>query len=386
MNKHFKIFSAVSMAILTAACFAACSDGNGDGSSSSESTSTSWTASEGLEIAIHTSTSESFATVTGLGSCTDEIIYLPETYQGVKVTNVGNKAFMNVTSATKIVFSKNISMIDNAANSSSNAFRGCTAEVDMSLATDMWYISYNAFAYYEGTTVTLSESLRSLSNTVFQYSAITSIHIPASVTNISYNCFEGCTALEEVTFGENSQLSALGSGNGSAFASCTSLEKIVLPTGITDYGWSLFSNCTTEISWAGPITSLVGRDGNAAIFSYYKRETFVIPDTVETLGSKVFENCDCTYVVVPKSVTTIGNLAFGYYTNQYAPDELPVPYILYAGTQSEWDAIEKDGQVYYEDKTTLCFYSENPTDEGNWWHYDENGNPQVVTVQAEDDL
>lgn len=384
MNKNFKIFSTLSMAILTAACLAACSDT--DGSSNSESAPATWTASEGLEITIDNSSSESFATVTGIGTCTDDIIYLPETYQGVKVTNVGNRAFMNVTSASKIVFSKNISMIDTPNNSSSNAFRGCTSDVDTSLATDMWYISYNAFSYYEGETVTLSESLRSLSNTVFQYSAITSIYIPASVTNISYNCFEGCTNLREVTFGENSQLSALGSGNGSAFASCTSLEKIVLPTGITDYGWSLFSGCTTEITWAGPITSLVGRDGNAAIFSYYERETFVIPDTVETLGDTVFKNCYSTYVVVPKSVKTIGNLAFGYDTSVDTPNNRPVPYILYAGTKAEWEEIQTDGQIYYEDKTTLCFYAENPSDVGNWWRYDENGNPQVVTVQAEDDL
>lgn len=380
MKKQAKIFSAISMAILTAACFTACGGGN-DGSSSSSSSAPAWTASEGLEITVNNSATDNYAMVTGLGTCTDEVIYLPETYSGVNVTHVGERAFMDVTSATKIVFSKNITNIDSSASSSVNAFRGCTAEVDMSLATDLSLIAESAFAYYAGTTVTLPEGISFLPKTAFQYSSITSIYIPSSVTTISSNCFYRCEDLEEVTFGENSQLSALGVGGGSAFAYCTSLEKIVLPAGITDYGWDLFSGCTTEITWDGQITSLVGRDGTASIFGHYARETFILPDTVETLGETVFENCACTYVVVPKSVMTIDSQAFGYAPNPYAPETRPVAYILYAGTQAEWEEISKDGQLYSEEKTTLCFYAESPTQAGSWWNYDADGNPQVNIVE-----
>ena len=249
----------------------------------------------------------------------------------------------------------------------------------MSLAVDMTFISYHSFREFKGESVILPPNLSGIANVAFQRSSITSITIPASVISIAYNCFENCADLESVIFAEGSQLQYLADSNGSAFAYCTSLEEIVLPAGIIEYGWSLFAGCTTDVKWDGPITKLVGADGDASIFSYYARETFIIPDTVTELGDRVFYDCDCTYVVIPTAVTKIGNYAFGFNTT-VERDNLPVPYILYAGTQTQWENIVMDGKVYYEEHTKICFYNENPTEAGTWWKYDASGKVQVQII------
>jgi hypothetical protein len=378
MKKLIKFLTIVLCLVLLSSCMLACGEkGDGDDGDGQPT----YTASEGLELELTNNDEESFAIVKGIGTCSDSVIYLPETYQGVKVTAISSTAFMDVTSASKIVFSKNITSVYGADDRhyDDNAFKNCTADVDMSLATEMTFISHNVFREFKGKSVILPPNITGLSSTVFQRSSITSITIPASVISIAYNCFENCTQLATVTFESGSQLQYLGSGNGSAFMNCTSLAEITLPAGIIEYGWSIFAGCTTDVKWDGPITKLVGRDGDASIFSYYAKETFIIPSTVTELGEEVFYDCDCTYVVIPTAVTKIGKLAFGFNTT-VDRDNLPVPYILYAGNQAQWEAIETNGKIYYEEHTKVCFYNENPTEAGAWWKYNANGNPQVQII------
>jgi hypothetical protein len=48
--------------------------------------------------------------------------------------------------------------------------------------------------------------------------------------------------------------------------------------------------------------------------------------------------------------------------------------VYYKGTAEEWDMINIGGSNDYLTNATRYYYSETqPTAEGNWWHYDENG-------------
>ena len=71
-------------------------------------------------------------------------------------------------------------------------------------------------------------------------------------------------------------------------------------------------------------------------------------------------------VIIPVSVQTIE--AGSIY------DENGVAYYFYYGNQSEWNNITINHSYDYE----VFFYSESePTEPGNYWHFDENGTPVV---------
>lgn len=75
---------------------------------------------------------------------------------------------------------------------------------------------------------------------------ITSITIPASVTEIADSAFENCTSLKTVTFlaDEDGQY-GLTTINRWAFYNCSSLTSITLPDTVTNIGQSMFERCSS---------------------------------------------------------------------------------------------------------------------------------------------
>ncbi len=68
-----------------------------------------------------------------------------------------------------------------------------------------------------------------------------SVNIPSTVTDISANAFNGCSALAYVTFSENSKLTKI---RDSAFSRCTKISDITLPETLTTIGENAFNDCT----------------------------------------------------------------------------------------------------------------------------------------------
>lgn len=93
----------------------------------------------------------------------------------------------------------------------------------------------------------------------------------------------------------------------------------------------------------------------------------VIPESVTSIGAYAFSGCNgITNITIPESVTSIGYRAF------YNCSGLTK--IYYKGSESEWGTISID---FYNEKlknATRYYYSaEKPTESGNYWHYNENG-------------
>ena len=84
----------------------------------------------------------------------------------------------------------------------------------------------------------------------YNCSGLTSIEIPASVTSVGSSAFSGCSDLKSVLFGENSQLTSIG---WSAFFNCSGLTSIEIPASMTSIGSYAFSGCSslTSISYTG---------------------------------------------------------------------------------------------------------------------------------------
>ena len=158
--------------------------------------------------------------------------------------------------------------------------------------------------------------------------------IGGETTTIQSTTFQGCTALGNVTFNEGNKVSSIGS---SAFASCTSLTGIDLPSAVTVIDQSVFNGCRnlTHFSMGDAVTSI-------GITAFYNTAltSFTFPKTLTSIGQSAFENSklsgelvltgdkmttttaltsigtqafagtQITGVIIPASVTSIGQGAF----------------------------------------------------------------------------
>ena len=176
-----------------------------------------------------------------------------------------------------------------------------------------------------------------------------SVSIPASMTRIGQQAFDGCTNLETVSIPEANGVTDVGgdafSGtkwlnnqpNGvvyvgkvaylgknvsghirindgavsiseEAFLNCTGLTSVTIPNGVTDIGSSAFGGCTnlTSITIPNGVTYIGG-----SAFSGSGLTSITIPNGVTDICSDAFKGCtSLTSVTIPNSVTFIQDDAF----------------------------------------------------------------------------
>lgn len=178
-------------------------------------------------------------------------------------------------------------------------------------------------------TVSIGSSVTSIGESAFGLcKKMTSIEIPASVESIGLYAFRYCSALETISFADDSKLTTISS---SAFFSCTALKNIVIPNSVTSIGYALFG-CTAleSVTYGTGITSL-----SLYSFAYCSKLTTVIlkgeitsidqyafvgcsslasleiPSTVTTIGTGAFKDCSAlTALEIPESVTSIAASAY----------------------------------------------------------------------------
>ena len=110
-----------------------------------------------------------------------------------------------------------------------SAFRGCTALTSITIPDSVTNIGKHAFS---------------------ECTSLTSITIPDSVTNIGNHAFSGCTALTSITIPDS--VTNIGD---IAFYKCTSLTSITIPNGVSNIGDYVFYECTSLKSITIPYIS-----------------------------------------------------------------------------------------------------------------------------------
>ena len=124
--------------------------------------------------------------------------------------------------------------------------------------------------------------------------SLISVNLPASITSIGDNAFNGCISLQSISLPE--KLQTIGE---LAFGFCTNLTAVMIPINVTSIGASSFTDCG--------ITNLL----------------FSQPSSVTTIGHNAFDICDISSVIIPASVTTIGNFAFTGASTIYFEGNVP---------------------------------------------------------------
>ena len=182
----------------------------------------------------------------------------------------------------------------------------------------------------------VKEGTRMICDEVFWYScSLSNIVIPGSVTSIGNWAFKGCTSLSNIVIPNS--VTSIGDW---AFSDCTSLSNIVIPNSVTSIGEGAFNGCSflecisipksviclngnPFSGWKGKLECLspnfIYEDdvlfniNKSEIISFrnQKIESYIIPDSVTSIGDGAFSSCtSLSSIVIPDSVPSIGDWAF----------------------------------------------------------------------------
>ena len=254
----------------------------------------------------------------------------------------------------------------------------------------------------EATKIVIEDGITKIGSYAFyQFTALKTVNIPASVTIIGDSAFCECTKLKYVYYdgseaswnsiwkGENvfacyddeagafrplesivaftsgvegnltwtydkatKTLTLSGSGEMMSYAMDDpawypyheEATKVVIEDGITKIGSYAFYECTALESVTIP--SGVQRIGNGTFAYCTSLESVTIPSGVQSIGEAVFYECtSLESVTIPSSVQSIDHEAFANCT--------ALKTVNYTGSEEDWNKIEKGQYIFtYEDAAT----------------------------------
>ena len=263
--------------------------------------------SDGHSVAVTDNDSQFTSSYSGSVTIPSQVTYSGTTYT---VTKIGSGAFYGCGGLTSVTIPNSVTEIE------SDAFRDCRGLTSMTIPNSVTKIGDGAFEGCTGLTKVIINDISAWCNIEFlgyydgfHYHAnplyyahhlylgdneITDLVIPNSVTKIGNAAFEGCTGLTSVTIPNS--VTEIGKY---AFFDCTGLTKVIIN--------DISAWCNIEfLSYHNPL--------------YYAHHLYlgdneitdlVIPNSVTTIGNYAFNGCTgLTSVTIPNSVTSIGNCAF----------------------------------------------------------------------------
>lgn len=271
-----------------------------------------------------------------------------------------------------------------------NTKTGATFTVTVAAATNTFYFdeTTGTITKYNGTDAVVNipseingTPVTTIGNAAFRDSSVTSVTIPASVTEIGSNAFAGCTNLTSVHYAGDWSKLTIQSGNPAvedavnaqlfdfkfilndtavivirykgtaadvtipshykgkpvtmidhAAFHDSAVTSVTIPDSVTSIPDDAFAYCSnlTNISIPNSVTFI----GFAAFNSCTSLKSITLPSSLSTIQSSAFYNCgNLETIRIPVSVTFIGNYAFAG-----CPSSMTV---TYPGSKTQWDAITK---------------------------------------------
>ncbi len=246
----------------------------------------------------------------------------------------------------------------------SNAFMGLYGLKSVSLPASLLYIGELAFfqcRYLETVTIpqysdlmelgdeafsatmslqsfTIPEDVRTIGYECFYWSALTTVHIPASVSAIGENAFDSCDNLESITVAENNHYYT--SYNGALYSKdmttvyrypqAAKTKLIIVPDGVQTIEGNAFSDCIHAVNiWLPDGITEIKRYS----FTHCDKLTYIrLPETLTTLGHAPFYECTNLHAIyLPESLTSIDS----YNKSAHLAEK-----VFYAGSQAQWAQIE----------------------------------------------
>ena len=294
--------------------------------------------STGLLYSLDTTTNE--FSVTGIGSCEDSIISIPDNINGIPVTSISRNAFSWNKSIVTIIIPSSISSIsDLAFENCSSLTSFCVNEDNPNYTT----VDGNLFSKDKTTLIfyaigkkepyfVIPDNVNTIGARAFSHcESLKYLILPDTLTLIKSSAFYNCISLCDVELPQN-----LVCIENYTFQGCCSLSNINIPKNIKSIGVSAFESCTKLIN-------------------------ITFENGLEEIKDYAFRYCDnLKTVVFPETLSKLGNFVFVSSSPKIFCEAESQP----SGWASNWN----------NSKCTVYWYSESePTESGNYWHYSDNG-------------
>ncbi len=268
-------------------------------------------------------------TLVSRGSCSAAQVYIPETYNGLPVTAIGDLAFVNYAKCELIIIPKTVTSIG------IGAFKDCTSLKSCGISDTVERIGANAFENCISLkTLFLPDSLEVIETGLFKNcTSLSTVEARNKLKHIAAGAFEGCTALSSLNFnGTKKQWESVSldknwnTGSGirriDANSGSFSLTPYVGSTGL-EYKYDTPKYLAT-VSGIGSC----------------KEKDIVIADSYRNLqvcfiGKEAFADCtQIESVKIPDIMWIIEERAFAGCTN--------LTDVYYQGTIHEWQNVVKE--------------------------------------------
>ena len=262
------------------------------------------------------------------------IVTMPDT-----VEVISGSAFSYSTGLTQLTLSGKLREIY------AHAFNGCEQMENVVLPETLTSLGYDSFnGCLHITEITIPSQITSISMSTFTFcTRLEKVVLEGPVTAIGSYAFAWCVSLESINFPE--ELTMIGT---EAFSHCRELKEARLPSALNDLGDRVFLHCEA-------LTQIVLPQGvevvpYGAFWDCYALTEVILPKGLRTIESSAFAETAIAGIVIPETVTEIGNSAF------YKCTQLSSVHFL-------GDAPEVTGEPFSSCADTLVlYYTENAQD------------------------
>ncbi|MBQ9730837.1 MAG: leucine-rich repeat protein [Bacilli bacterium] len=261
----------------------------------------------------------------------DEIVIIPDEYEGKPVTRIDEYAFTNSRHITSVRFSDNIEYIGGCA------FQGCDKIEYMDLPDSLVSTDYGAFWGVSSLKeITLPEGFVTLGAWTFAYCEdLESAKLPESLEKIYGWAFMECHSLTSIEIPANVNLIDMY-----AFGYCESLTTMIVDE--NNKTFDSRDNCNAIIKTE--TNSLLHGCSNSSIpstvtmidlFAFYGCSTLTnieIPENITTIGACAFQYCDgLQWIVLHEGLQNIDSEAFDGCVS--------LQDVYYTGSSYDWESI-----------------------------------------------
>ena len=231
---------------------------------------------------------EEEAVVTGYEG-EDETIAIPDSAGGKPVTKIADNVFASKQALKEVVIPDTVTEIG------SEAFTDDKKLAHVVLSGNLKFIGTSAFRNTGLTEIEIPESVETISRAAFAVTKLTSVKLPDQVSSIGSIPFSRCPELKEISISDNNPYYKTVGG---VLYSKDGKSLIQYPNAAgSEY---TVEEGTEEICYGA--------------FAEAEIENVTFPKSLKTIGNMAFMQCaDLGSLELPDSLESIGDMAFGYY-------------------------------------------------------------------------
>lgn len=239
------------------------------------------------------------------------------------LVNISSSAFRYCSKLEHLVIPSTVDSIGD------EAFYGCSALQQINIPQGIKSLAYEVLAYTGIKTLDIPSSVNYIGEKAFRNcESLQSIKLPEGLTLLNDELFDGCKQLSDIQIP-----STVTTIKKAAFNDCKALKTITLPASLNTFeipsnnDISIFSGCSALKSILVEAGNKYFESDGTALYNKAKDTlicfpggvtSFVVPQSVKTIGVKAFCNCDSLQNIMFEdgvSDLVIGEYAFKYCKN-----------------------------------------------------------------------